>query len=240
MSDAVARCVRNSLHWYEAIFRTHGLHGEIVDGLWMTHGEPPPYYSRAMTLAASPIEPHLAVLRDLRSELPARWSIKDSFAALDLAPLGFEPLFDADWISRDPLPLARSERDDVAWRRVTSTAELDGWETTWRDNGSPTDRRVFQPALLADPTVALFAAYAGDVLIAGCAANRSADAVGFSNFFVADGDDEDLAAGALAAVSAFGDGVPVVGYEWGDALERAQRLGFDVVGPLRVWETVAS
>jgi hypothetical protein len=235
--SAVARCVRNSLHWYEAIFRTHGLTGAIVDGLWVSRDDPPPYYSRAMTLAATPVEPQLAALRDLRSELPAPWSIKDSFAALDLAPLGFEPLFDADWISRDPVPLARPERDDVVWRRVTSDAELDGWEAAWRDNGSPTDRRVFLPAILADPTVALFAAYRGDAIAAGCAANRSADAVGFSNFFVAEGDDEDLAAGALAAVSDFGDGAPVVGYEWGDALGRGQRLGFEAVGPLRVWET---
>src|SRR5690242_14334490 len=192
-----------------------------------------------MTLAASPVEPQLAALRDLRSELPAPWSIKDSFATLDLAPLGFEPLFDAEWISRDPSPVPRSEGGHVEWRRVTSAAELDVWEAAWRDNGSPTDRRVFLPALLADPTVALFGASRDAEIVAGCAANRSADAVGFSNFFVAGGDDEDLTAGALAAVSGFGDGLPVVGYEWGDALGRGQRLGFEAVGPLRVWETLA-
>jgi len=229
--------VRNSLHWYEAIFRTHGLSGTVVNGVWMTRDDPPPYYSRAITLAASPVEPQLAALRELRFELPAPWSIKDSFAALDLAPLGFEPLFDAEWISRDPSPVPRSKGDHVEWRRVTSAAELDIWEASWRDNGSPTDRRVFLPALLADSTVALFAAYRGDAIVAGCAANHSVDAVGFSNFFADDAADGDLAAGALGAVNGFGEGLPVVGYEWGDALGRGQRLGFEAVGPLRVWET---
>jgi hypothetical protein len=190
-----------------------------------------------MTLVPSLVEAQLAALRDLRSVLRAPWSIKDSFAALDLAPLGFAPLFDAEWVWRDPLPAPRAGLGDVAWRQVTTTAELELWETAWRENGSPANRPVFVPALLDDPTIALFAAYKGDGLVAGCAANRSADAVGFSNFFVADGDDDQLAAGALAAVSGFGDGLPIVGYEPHRAIGRAQRLGFQPVGPLRIWVT---
>jgi hypothetical protein len=240
MSDAATRCVRNSLHWYEAVFRAHGLSGRIADGLWLSHDDPPPYHSRAMTLERSPVDAQVAALRELRAELPAPWSIKDSFAALDLEPLGFEPLFDAQWISRDPSPLPRSSGGDEVWRRVTSLAERDPWETAWRAHGSPADRPVFVSALLADPTVALFGAYRGDTLVAGCAANRSADAVGFSNFFVADGDDEQLGAGGSAAVGRFGHGLPVVGYERGTALDRARRVGFEAVGPLRVWETVAT
>jgi hypothetical protein len=30
-------------------------------------------------------------------------------------------------------------------------------------------------------------------------------------------------------------GLPLVGYERGDDLERARRVGFEEVGPLRVW-----
>ena len=28
-------CVLNSVHWYDAIFRTHGLSGRIADGMWI-------------------------------------------------------------------------------------------------------------------------------------------------------------------------------------------------------------
>jgi hypothetical protein len=147
-------------------------------------------------------------------------------------------LFDAEWISREPSSAARASADDRAWRRVTSAAELDAWEAAWRANGSPADRPVFVPALLSDPTIAVFAAYRGDSLVAGCAANRSTDAVGFSNFFVTNGDEDELAAGAVTAVDRFGAGLPVVGYEAGDSLARARELGFQAVGPLRVWQTV--
>jgi hypothetical protein len=63
----------------------------------------------------------------------------------------------------------------------------------------------------------------------GCVANLSPGAVGFSNFFAVD-DDDHVAAGAVAAVARFGAGLPVVGYEAGEALARAQRLGFRSVG----------
>ena len=216
MSTPAEICVRNSLHWYEAIFRTHRLDGAIVDGLWLSHGDVPPYYSNAMTLVPSPVGPQLAALRDLRSALHGPWSVKDSFAALDLAPLGFEPLFDAEWVWRDPSPPPTTDPGDVSWQRVTTNVDLDHWEKAWRDNGSPTDRRVFLPELLADPTVALFAAYRRDDMVGGCAANMSTDAVGLSNIFSADRDAEAVVAGALAAVSRFAPGLPIVGYEaWG-------------------------
>ncbi len=227
-------CVRNSLHWYESIFRTHRLSGELVEGLWLSHDHAPPYYSNAMTLVPTPVAPQLDVLSDLRSVLHGPWSVKDSFAALDLAPIGFEPLFDAEWVWRDRRP-PRTNTVDSDWRQLTTSSELERWEGAWRDNGSPADRRVFLPALLADPTVALFAAYRGDALVAGCAANISTEAVGFSNFFVADGDEERLTAGAVAVVSRFGGDLPVVGYEAGDALVRAKQIGFQAVGPLRIW-----
>ena len=182
MSGPAETCVRNSRHWYEAIFRTHRLTWAIVDGVWRSFGDAPPYYSNAMTLVPSPVPPQLAALRSLGSELRTPWSVKDSYAALDLAPLGFTELFAAEWIWRDPSPTPMST-DDVAWRQVTTTIELERWERAWRDNGSPTDRRVFTPELLADPTVALFAAYRDDVLAGGCAANISGEVVGFSNFF---------------------------------------------------------
>jgi hypothetical protein len=234
MSGPAEMCVRNSLHWYEAIFRTHGLSGSATDGLWVSDGEVPPYYSNAMTLVPSPVEPQMARLAGLRSTLDRTWAVKDSFATLDLAPLGFKTLFDAEWIWRDPSPPPRTDADDVAWRQVTTASVLDEWERAWRDNGSPTDRPVFLAELLSDPTIGLFGAYRGESLVGGCAANVSSEAVGFSNYFAADRDVDRLAAGALGVVSRFGVGLPVVGYEGGDALERAKRFGFRPVGPLRV------
>ena len=225
------------MHWYEAIFRTHGLSGAIADGIWTSRDNPPPYYGNAVTIAPSGVTAQLAILRDLGRVLGRPWAVKDSFFVLDLVQVGFQPLFDAEWIWRDPgTTPAPSDRHDISWRQVTTPAELDRWEAVWNANGSPTDSRVFLPAVLANETIALFAAHRGDTVIAGCAANRSADAVGFSNFFEAD-DDDLVVAGAIGEVARFGNGLPVVGYEGGQALARLLRLGFRSVGPLRVWIT---
>ena len=42
-------------------------------------------------------------------------------------------------------------------------------------------------------------------------------------------------ASALGAVMLLAPGLPVVGYDAGDDLAHAKRLGFHTVGPLRVW-----
>ena len=75
------------------------------------------------------------------------------------------------------------------------------------------------------------------------AANRTPGAVGLSNVFAEDDDRESVAVAAIAETSRFAPGMPVVGYERGDALvgyERGDalagfvRLGFRPVGPLRI------
>ena len=237
-SPETLACVRNSVDWYDAIFRSHGLSGRIADGLWSSPDRPPPYYSNAATVTPSDVNAQVGAIRALGAVLGPTWSVKDSFSVLDLAPLGFGVLFDAEWIWRDaadPLPTGSG---DITWRQVTTAADLGRWEHAWRENGSPTDLPVFVPRLLADPSVAVLAGDRHGGLVAGCVANRSAGAVGFSNFFAVDGDDLVLA-GAIGAVARFGPGVSIVGYEAGEALARAERLGFRSVGPLRIWLTVA-
>jgi len=232
----IETCARNNVDWHDAIFRAHGLRGTTVDGLWLSRAAAPPYYANAVTVSGFPVDRQMAWLRDLGSVLSPPWSVKDSFSALDLSPLGFRRLFDAEWIWREPgVPRPRAT-GHVAWRRVSTPDELERWETAWRENGSPAGTPVFLPGLLQDDSVAMLAGYDGTVLVAGCVANRSDDAVGFSNFFALDGDDL-LAADAVGAVARFGGGLPVVGYEAGDALARALRLGFHSAGALRVWMT---
>jgi hypothetical protein len=235
MNDEPIICASNNVDWYQAIFRSHGLTGSISDGIWISRDRPPPYYSNAVTLTPSGQAGQLARLTDLHGVLRGRWSVKDSFAALDLSPLGFEPLFDAEWIWCDASGAPAPDPEGIAWRPVTTTDHLEQWEAAWRRNGSPTETPVFVPDLLTDPTIALFGGYRGDVVVAGCAGNRSADAVGFSNFFVDDHEGPVGVAGAIAEVARFGAGRPIVGYLAGDALARVTTLGFRSVGPLRIW-----
>ena len=237
MNQESAICAANNVQWYQAIFASHGLNGAIADGMWTSHDRPPPYYSNAVTLASSPVAAQTATIRDLGGTLGSHWSVKDGFSVLELSSLAFQPLFEANWIWCDaanaPLPVG----SDIVWRRVTTVAELERWEGAWRENGSPATSRVFVPDLLADPAVALFSGERQGAIVAGCAANLSVEAVGFSNLFIAGGDDDRTTAEAVSEVARFGAGVPIVGYERGERLARVGRLGFRTVGKLRVWVT---
>lgn len=217
------------------VFQTHGLSGTLTDGVWTCRGTAPPYYSNAMTVAPTWTAAQTKVLRDLAAEIERPFSVKDSFAAMDLGAMDMQALFDAEWVLRDPsaAPLGTEPRA-LDWRRVTGALELERWEAAWRDNGSPADTRVFLPGLLTIREVALFAAYRGGRIVAGCAANRTSGAVGFSNFFAEDGDKDPLVGAAVAETMRFAPGLPVVGYERGEDLARAIRLGFRPVGPLRI------
>ena len=229
--DAQELCVLNSVDWYCSIARAHGIEYSTVNGIWASPDAMPPYYSNAVTVARSGPEAQLAVVERLLQAIPHTFSVKDSYALLDLAPLGFRPLFDAEWIRLEP----GGTSPGGGWRRLTTPEELDRWEAVWRASGSPAELRVFVPALLDDDSVAVLAAGTPDEIVAGVVANRSAGVVGLSNFFATGRDAESHFAGAAAAVTQFAPGLPVVGYEHGDSLERVLRHGFSAAGPLRVW-----
>lgn len=109
---------------------------------------------------------------------------------------------------------------EAQWIRCPSGPPVPGWR-----RASSTD---FPAALLADRSVAVLAR--GDDRVV---AHRGPGVAGLCNF--AADDPDDAWPGAVAAVSAAFPGVPVVGYEHGDALERALRHGAEPLGPLRVW-----
>ncbi|MDQ7248514.1 hypothetical protein [Dongia sedimenti] len=221
MLDRVAQAARNNAEWCDAVARSWGESGVFEDTVWINRGAAPPLYPNAVTLA--PIATPPAAI----AAAPVDFAVKDSFATLDLAPLGFAPLFEATWIWRDPQPVSGS--DAATWRILRDTASLSRWDTAWRgdDNGpSP-----FRPTLLYERDHAFIAGEEKGRIVAGCVASRSAAVVGISNLF----GPPERSAGCLAAVQAFAPGLPIVGYETGAALEMMKTLGFQALAPLRVW-----
>ncbi|MGW6708828.1 hypothetical protein ACWGDE_28610, partial [Streptomyces sp. NPDC054956] len=87
----------NNARWCEAVCRAHGLDVSLGEHLWTSPRRTPPYYPDAVTLR--PQVPEAEVLTWIDTDGPG-CSVKDSFADLDLAPDGFEVLFDAQWIHR--------------------------------------------------------------------------------------------------------------------------------------------
>ncbi|MCY0936262.1 hypothetical protein [Streptomyces sp. H34-S4] len=226
----------NNAVWCDAICRDGGFTGQA----WISPRPTPLYYPDAVTLTRD--TDAAALIAGIDTAAP-RASVKDSFAVLDLAPAGFEVLFDAQWIHRPAG--APGATPALEWSRITAAAELEAWETAWDGEEST---GLFHPGLL--PAAGEDAAEPGDAgdiallagrdaegrILAGAAANRTGEVVGISNVFSADGTPDDEAwTGALTLTAALWPGLPAVGYESGDDLAVALRHGFTAIGPLRIW-----
>ena len=231
--------MRNNADWCEIVCSAHGSPGEFVDTMWINRGRIPRFYPNAQTTSRGATR-QIELIRELsREPLPGGRAFKDSFAALDLAPLGFTLLFEARWIwlPREKGPGLHAVSAELAWKIVRSEDSLAEWERAWRNaNGDTNPARVFLPVLLDNPEVAFVAGYRGERIVAGAIGNRSEGVVGWSNFFAAQGEDpRACASGSLAALYRNFPDAAIVGYEEGEMLRLAESLGFESIGPLRVW-----
>ncbi len=175
----------------------------------------PRFYPNVVTL--QPGKAALAEQRDaidilLKSNLPGRWSVKDSFRALDLSRRGFELLLEARWI-RNTMPVA-DVPSDIVWQRESKGAA-----------GLPFD----------DPDFAMFIGRRGFQVVAGGMLYRAGGVVGLTNV-VADARDAPAVWRALAlqAARTF-PRLALVGYESGDELKAAREAGYEIGDRLRIW-----
>lgn len=219
---------RNNADWCAAMWRAHGLSVEQGPGLTFCHGTSPRFFPNVVTTDRNG-DPaaQAAVIADLCAKASdAPFGVKDSFARLDLAGLGFELLFEARWVFRG----ARSEASPagpISWRRLESPADLEAWEAAWGESaGGP---RIFPPVLLGDPAVHILAGVDAEGRIrAGGVANEAAGVLGLSNLFGS-------RRGAVLAAASLHPELDLVGYESGNALKAMEYHGFSSLGPLRVW-----
>ena len=175
----------------------------------------PRFYPNVVTLQpgkAVVAEQREAIDLLVKSNLPGRWAVKDSFRTLDLSRLGFELLFEARWIRNAmPLPDASS---DIVWQRETKGAA-----------GLP----------FGDPDFAMFTGRRGFQAVAGGMLYRAEGVVGLTNV-VAEAADARAVWRSLAVLAAQTfPRLPLVGYESGDELKAASDAGFEIGDKLRIW-----
>ncbi|MFJ3882232.1 hypothetical protein ACIPW5_32900 [Streptomyces sp. NPDC090077] len=219
-----AAAARNNAEWCAAVSRS----GRFRDALWSSPRRTPPLYPDAVTLA--PDASAAEVLAGVDTSAPG-CSVKDSFAALDLAPAGFEVLFEAQWIHR-AAGTAAPTGTRLQWAELESPGELAAWETAWDGEEST---GLFHEGLLREGIVFL-AGRSGARITAGAVVSTGGGVVGVSNVFAHDDADADATwAAALDAAARHWPGLPVVGYEHGEDLDTAVRAGFTPLGPLRIW-----
>jgi hypothetical protein len=238
LDDRCVRAARNNAEWCDAVCRAHHNPGEFHDDIWINRNAVPRFYPNAGTFA-EPSPRQLALIDELiAARLPLGWAVKDSFSMLELESRAFRILFDAEWIY---LPVSRmkeivSARTSERWELVRNDFALAEWESAWtRSAGDTSKDRIFLPSLLDNKDIAIVAGLRDGHIVAGAIANRSAGVVGWSNFFAPATEMFDHAAVSLATIAGEFRGLPIVGYEHGDDLRNAHSLGFESIGPLRVW-----
>ena len=188
----------------------------------------PRFYPNVVTVdAEAETAKQASLIADLAQCVGVGFSVKDSFACLDLATVGLRVLFSARWL-RWRRAVAAVTANTLDWRRIDDEPRLAAWERAWRgvDWISP---RIFRAELLDDPRACVLAGYdATGAIRAGGIAYRAAGATGITNVF---GSRQEF----LSALFALPGSAEIVCYERGRDMTSAVNAGFEALGSLRVW-----
>jgi hypothetical protein len=105
------------------------------------------------------------------------------------------------------------------------------------DTSSQAAPRQFPDVLLTDPDLAfLIARNAENQLVDIALANRDDDVIGLSNVFGTSADATEIWSGASStAIEIFQNGHSLTGYGSSSRLQQLAPLGFDSIGPMRVF-----
>ena len=125
-------------------------------------------------------------------------------------------------------------RARLGWQLITSDDDLERWAVAADLEG------IIRSELLSDPTVRVLAVRDEQAVTTGAIINRTGATVGVSNVFTTAATLASAWRDLAAAVGDLFAGVPIVGYEHGNALAAAVESGFEPIAPLRIWLTPAT
>jgi hypothetical protein len=224
----LAAAIRNNAEWCDAVVNGgHDGATAFTPTHWLNRALSPPFYPNLITLTPDGTAEQRAAIEAVTFE--EEWGVKDSFATLDLAPLGFELLFDAVWLWR----AAREDETAAAgWSRATNAVKLAVWEQGFSAGEEPL--HLFRPPLLKDPDIAFFATWQKEAATQGFAANRHAGVTAISNAFTA-AREVAFVKDVVATASAFAKGTPLVCYMPQSETAPWRAEGFEIIGSLRIW-----
>lgn len=224
----VGVAIGENVSWCALVCRAHGVAGEQQLRAWLTQQPAPPLYPDAVTTSPE------ATVRDLATVLGSRpnCSVKDSFATLDLSNDGFQVLFEGRWLFRRPGRPPPANDTELRWTTITDPAQQPNWRQAW--SGGDNELLEILTPVFGNPDVTVLAAYADDEVLAGAVLHRDPQVVGVSNVFTREDQPDDWS-GLVAAAADIAGSHPLVGYLSDDSLTTARDLGFQDVGPMRVW-----
>jgi hypothetical protein len=226
--DKIKQFAANNAAWIDQATQALGIGGTYTPSLWRNPHDMPPIFPNADILDGTASE-QIAAIAALVDRRSGRVTVvKDPWAALDLSPLGFEPLFDALWLYRDAAALGLPETD-LQIEVIHTPDQLRAFSMAL--NGEEL-ADVYRPTLLNQPHIRWLTARRHDQLVGGVMAFQSSGVVGINNLF---GEREDDQQALLQTVIHMFPEIPICGYETEDATAPYLPLGFRVHGPLRIW-----
>ncbi len=219
----VLAAVASNVRWCDLVCRSHGLPTAMSEELWVAPEGAPRFYPDAVTLVPGMTAD--AVLDGIAARPGS--AVKDSFADVELGSSGFEVLFEARWLWRNPA--ASGDRARLGWEAAATEDLFESWVTAADLEG------ILRPRLLGDAAVHVLLARGEPPAAAGAVVHATDGVAGLSNVFAAGMDPEAVWPDLPAVIRQTAGEVPIVGYEHGDELRLALASGFAEIGALRVW-----
>jgi hypothetical protein len=219
MADHAVEAAAANAEWCDAACRSLGLRTSWAGEAWTAADRTPDGYPDAVTLTRG-VDPVALLTRVVGT---SGCSVKDSFAEMDLAPLGFRVLFHATWIRRSASDVLAPL--ELGWHEARTPADLQEWS-----KGHDLD--IFVPALLEVEDLRFF--HAGPRQ-AGFALHRTGDVVSVSNTIAVGVAPTTVWSDMVALAGRAFPGRDLVGYELGADLDAALAVGFVKTAPLQVW-----
>lgn len=229
MTDRIAQMAANNAAWINMAVSALGISGEFTPVLWQNVNDMPPIFPNADTLGGTIAQKMSAIEQLVETRSGRVVAIKDSWAELDLSPLGFDILFEAHWLYRHPHPLPIPQ-SDLDIEPITTADRLHDFALACNGPDIPTE--VYSPSLLNTPEITWLAGQKDRQIIAGVTAVKAEGLNGINNYF----GESDLHKQHIiaAAINVFPD-LPASTYTRTSSVPLFLDLGFETVGNLRIW-----
>ena len=145
MKEKLKKAILNNNDLYEAVFKPQNISFNRNNSIWYCLEKTPPLYSNLVTVSADwkPDEIFKEIDENFKNENWEKWSIKDSFAVLDLNAYGFDKLIDANWIYLEAENFTPVKTEPKLQFRIIENADnLSDWRIAW-DSDEDLGNQIF-------------------------------------------------------------------------------------------------
>lgn len=237
MKDKLEKAICNNNDLYEAILGSQNIRSHKTNSIWYCLEKTPPFYSNLVTISKEwkPDDIFRNIDFNYEKEKWEKWTLKDSFAVLDLNKHGFTKLFDAQWMYLEAANFRPTEKTgNLRYEIVDKEEILSAWRLAW-DADERIGKQIFSPNLLNNSRVYIVVGCREEQIASGCFVNKTGNVLGISHFF-APNEEIHYWSDMISFIRESIECLDIVGYERNDLVDKLHLLGFEQTGNLTVWQ----